>query len=46
MSKIKEKPKITIEEVRKLYRDDMKKSNYIEFKDYCKEIEILFEITY
>lgn len=46
------KPKITIEEVRKLYQKDMRKHEgymdkfYIDFSDYCKELEILFEITY
>lgn len=49
MNKTLEKPKITLEEVKDLYTQDMKKygdTNYIDFHDYCKEIEILFEITY
>ena len=46
------KPKITIEEVRKLYNDDMKNYEiihnaiFIDFKDYCRELEVSFEITY
>lgn len=43
------KPKIDIQEVKRLYEVDMKKAspkNYVDFKDYCKEIAILFEINY
>ncbi len=43
------KPKIDIQEVKRLYEVDIKKAskkNYVDFKDYCREIEILFEINY
>lgn len=47
-----DKPKIDIQEVKKLYEEDMKKYEdihnavFVDFSDYCRELEILFEITY
>ena len=52
LERMSDKPKIDIQEVKKLYEEDMKKYEdihnavFVDFSDYCKELEILFEITY